>query len=260
MRERAAQVPDRLQRLTDRLDEEAPENCLGNGATVDEIHAVERELGVRLPESYCWFLREFGFTFWPEFIYGIAHGKSPGMRVTWQAAVERARVTPPLPRHLVPFSPDGWGNHYCLDTARWNGPECPVVFWDHEQSENQAPETTHGSFLEWLEDALEESGDEEEGAADEDAVEGEPEVGAPEPRPGRQLPPGPRGICYRPPHPGAPPLDRDGSPVELHLRNQNPAGPVDEILRLDHRGTAKYARNHPKSSRKLDAKGSANDS
>lgn len=188
------------------------------------------------------------------------------MRVAWQATVERGRVVPPLPPHLVPFSPDGWGNHYCLDTARWKGSECPVVFWDHERSPDQAPETTHDSFLEWLADVLEECGDEdgvdeeEAGAGEVEAAKGVAETEWPEPRPGRQLPPGPRGICYRPPHAGAPPLDRDGSPVELHLRNQNPAGPVDEMLRMDHRGTAQYAQNHPRSSRGVRADGTVSGS
>jgi hypothetical protein len=64
------------------------------------------------------------------------------------------QMLPRVPRHLVPISPDGWGNHYCPDTSQFAEDECPVVFWSHEQGEDQEPEWTHSSFLAWLEDGI----------------------------------------------------------------------------------------------------------
>ncbi|MES4793017.1 MAG: hypothetical protein C4321_08575, partial [Chloroflexota bacterium] len=61
---------------------------------------------------------------------------------------------PPLPPHLVPFSPDGWGNHSCFDTPRPNNSEYPVVLWSHERGPDQIPETTHPTFADWLGDAV----------------------------------------------------------------------------------------------------------
>lgn len=238
-----SESPGIFARLAERLADEAPDNCLGDGATESEVAELERELGVTLPASYRRFLQEFGFTFWPDFVYGIAHGKLPGMRVLWQTRIERHEVEPPLPAHLVPFSPDGWGNHYCLDTAQLAEGECPVVFWDHEAAANSAPERTHRSFTAWLAEALEEPVE----FPDDDAADAPSERTPPPPgKPGKQLPMGPQGICFRPPHRGAPPLDRFGNPVELHQRDQTPNGPIDELLRLDHRGKAHYARNHPR--------------
>ena len=33
----------------------------------------------------------------------------------------------PMPAHLVPFSPDGFGNHYCFDVKSHH-----IVFWEHD--------------------------------------------------------------------------------------------------------------------------------
>jgi hypothetical protein len=40
--------------------------------------------------------------------------------------------------------------------------------------------------------------------------------------------------------------DQAGFPIELHHRNQNPDGPIDEWLRGAHRGPGNHAVNHPK--------------
>lgn len=237
-----SETPGIFVRLAERLGDEAPENCLGDGASDIELEEIERELGVSLPQSYRRFLQEFGFTFWPDFVYGVAHGKLPGMRVLWQTRVERHEVQPPLPPHLVPFSPDGWGNHYCLDTTQLREGECPVVFWNHEAAADQTPERTHRSFTAWLAEVLEEP---VEFPEDDEPVAESGRTPPPPGRPGRQLAIGPQGIAFRPPHRGAPPLDRFGSPVELHQRGQTPNGPIDELLRLEHRGRDSYGRNHP---------------
>jgi hypothetical protein len=54
--------------------------------------------------------------------------------------------------YLVPFSPDGFGNHYCFDTRTTNNNLCNVLFWQHNYpySEDDPPEVTNGSFAEWL--------------------------------------------------------------------------------------------------------------
>ena len=67
---------------------------------------------------------------------------------------ERSEVEPRMPVPLVPFNPDGMGNHWCLNTTLIHDGECPVVFWDHDGSEDQQPRQTHSSFLDWLEDRM----------------------------------------------------------------------------------------------------------
>jgi hypothetical protein len=136
------------------LREHAPPNCLGTGATGHEMSECERQLGVLLPASYKWLLQEFGFVHWPDYIYGVGDRLLPGLSLCWKVWQEREQLWPRMPRHLVPISPDGWGNHYCLDTSQLAEEECPVVFWSHERGEDQEPERTHSSFLTWLEDGV----------------------------------------------------------------------------------------------------------
>jgi hypothetical protein len=50
---------------------------------------------------------------------------------------------------------------------------------------------------------------------------------------------------YRPIKSGRPPIGKDGKAVELHHRNQNPMGPIDEMTRDDHRGPGNHGKNHP---------------
>ena len=60
----------------------------------------------------------------------------------------------PIPLHLVPIRADGGGNLSCLDTARMQGGECPVVFWDHELSEEQVPDKEADDFASWLDEKI----------------------------------------------------------------------------------------------------------
>ena len=54
-------------------------------------------------------------------------------------------------RHdLVAFSPDGFGNHYCFNTAEMVDGECSVVFWNHERGEAQVAGVVNSTFGDWL--------------------------------------------------------------------------------------------------------------
>ncbi len=43
---------------------------------------------------------------------------------------------------------------------------------------------------------------------------------------------------------GNAPIGNDGKPIELHHRDQNPNGPIDEMTRTNHRGGDNYKKNH----------------
>lgn len=135
------------------MREKAPERSFGRGASDEEVARCEEQLAVSLPNSYKLFLREFGFALWPECICGV-RPRDPALDVLLVAEAERHEVEPEMPYHLIPFYPDGCGNHYCLDTSRLVDGECPVVFWNHELDEDQQPPKTHASLLDWLEEAV----------------------------------------------------------------------------------------------------------
>jgi hypothetical protein len=128
----------------------AAETYVGTGAPDPAIHAAEAALGVRFPLAYRTFLRELGVTLWPREIYGIVESNSRYSNVVENTLSERTEVEPELPPHLVALSPDGWGNHYCLDPSSPSGDECPVVFWNHELGSDQTPKVVSAGFLAWL--------------------------------------------------------------------------------------------------------------
>ena len=90
-------------------------------------------------------------------IYGVKPAPEPLQNIVGITMEERHECFPPMPAHLIPFSDNGGGDSYCFDTSRLVEGECPVVFWDHEDDEDQQPEPCGATFLDWfdwLEDAL----------------------------------------------------------------------------------------------------------
>lgn len=125
-------------------------------ASQEEIIEAENSLGVRFPDSYKWFLEEFGAAEFPFEICGIPHPTKIGdahstLDVVDVTKSERRDLEPNLPKQYVVLSADGMGNHWCLDTSQLKNGECPVIFWNHEAGENQLPQRTDDTFLNWIE-------------------------------------------------------------------------------------------------------------
>jgi len=161
---------DRFEQLVRVIRENDPEGRSGSGVSDEKIQQCEQQLGVILPNSYRWFLREFAWGIFPEYVYGLSDGIPPGQHLVSQTEKLRHRRAPKLPCALIPFNNDGWGNHYCVDTTRLRDGECPVVFWNHELDEDQQPKVTHPTFLDWLDETIQWklSLDAEEGASSSD--------------------------------------------------------------------------------------------
>ena len=126
-------------------------------ASPDEIAEAERALGAPLPESFRRFQREFGhLERSPCDIYAVRPADQPVLNLVAINLTERVESFPRLPAHLIAFSDSGGGDLLCFDTTRRAAEECPVVWWDHEQDEDQVPEPAAPSFLDWLQQELEE--------------------------------------------------------------------------------------------------------
>jgi hypothetical protein len=89
-----------------------------------KIAEIEQLLGITLPESYKWFLREFG------------HGGIPGLEIYGNGLAKISSCVHyttewrefGLQEHFVVVEDvDEW--LYCLDTSRLCNGECPVVDW-----------------------------------------------------------------------------------------------------------------------------------
>lgn len=132
---------------------------LGSGTDDISIKQAETVLKVQLPGSYKQFLHKFGWGGignWE--LYGLGSDVPEYLDLVHMTVSEREEMRPGVPVHLVPIVNDGLGNHYCLDTNKVKDNDCPVVFWDHELTENQDPKFVSKGFVEWLSSLLDESG------------------------------------------------------------------------------------------------------
>jgi cell wall assembly regulator SMI1 len=127
-----------------------PSAQTGQGATDSEIAAAERELGVTFPSVFRSYLAEFGFLeFGSAEFYGLGAGVPAHLNLVRNTVAERTEFHPHIPSHLIPFMPNGGGDHYCVDlSARADDP--PVVFWNHELDTAQQPEQLADTFSSWL--------------------------------------------------------------------------------------------------------------
>lgn len=71
---------------------------------------------------------------------------------------EHFEVENTMPRYFIPFSPDGFGNHYCFDTrVQTNGGYSnQIVFWQHDYlyDKGEYPEVTHESLTDFIREVM----------------------------------------------------------------------------------------------------------
>ncbi|KYD02564.1 SMI1/KNR4 family protein [Bacillus atrophaeus] len=129
------------------LEENKEFSIIAEGVSEKEIHEIEEELEVSLPESYKWFLKEYGS--------GGAYGTIilgydfEGAKVVEQTKEYRIfyDLIPGLVviEYIDEFS-------YCLDTNRMVDGECPVILWDNHEGYGY---TAASNFLEFVLQRLE---------------------------------------------------------------------------------------------------------
>ena len=105
-------VIEELRKFSDRLTEWYPP------AKREDIEEVEQSLGVTLPEDFKEFLMVTnGFEMMCDMVFGIKNRQEDLYEVY---RVEHNELYAKMPHHLIPFCPDGAGNHYCFDNNNDN--------------------------------------------------------------------------------------------------------------------------------------------
>ena len=116
----------------------------------EAITQFEEEYNLMLPLDFKAFLRlSNGLTLCGSDIYGFGN-REYGENLNSVYFYEHFNVVIAQFDFLVPFSPDGGGNFYCLDCRKISqtSESCPVVFWvsNYDYMGNDMPEVTNDSF------------------------------------------------------------------------------------------------------------------
>jgi hypothetical protein len=93
------------------------------------IAEIEGQLGITLPDSYKWFLQEYGYGGISGFMI-IGNGKS-GIPAVIKYTNQWRQYG--LPDKFIVIEDDGTDWIYCLDTSQIVNSECPVVDWSQDQ-------------------------------------------------------------------------------------------------------------------------------
>ena len=113
----------------------------------------EDKFKIKLPQDYKYLLTVHnGVELLGTKIYGI---ETDDVRYGLEQCYlfEHFEVARKMPLSLIPFSPDGGGNHYCFDTE---SASCPIVFWQHDYpySIDDRPEITHKNLADWIHEVM----------------------------------------------------------------------------------------------------------
>ena len=127
--------------------EETP--SLGIKTLLADAMSVEADLDIVFPEDYRWWLMNHNLSDTPEPVYGINASSDDILR---HYKIEHFEVENSMPDFLVPFCPDGWGNHYCFHKSQPG-----VFFWQHDMDAGpRNPKKTNDSFTDWFKERVDE--------------------------------------------------------------------------------------------------------
>ena len=122
---------------------------LWDGASEQEIVDTETHIGQVLPDEYKEFIRiSNGLEFTSDYILRVGNSVRPSaFSMNEVYDFEHFESCNPMPSYIIPFAPDGYGNHYCFDMSN-NG---VIIFWQHDINyKARKPEVVYKSMVEMI--------------------------------------------------------------------------------------------------------------
>ncbi len=129
---------------------------LGDPISDNRLLEFESKIGFELPVDFKYILSiHNSFSLSGTEVFGVDK-RFGGSSLENVYDLEHLEVDNPLLKEFLPFSPDGFGNHYCLDLSRLDNYLCPVVFWQHDYIyvDKDDVETCSTSFIEWVKEVM----------------------------------------------------------------------------------------------------------
>ncbi|NIJ52370.1 SMI1/KNR4 family protein [Dyadobacter arcticus] len=129
---------------------------LGPPIEDDRLLHFEAKIGFSFPEDFRFIVsRHNGISLGGIEVFGLDKAlRGSSMDEIYE--FEHKHAGSKMPDTYLPFSPDGAGNHYCLDLSTLANGICKIVFWQHDleyENEDQV-ETCNNSFSDWLQEVL----------------------------------------------------------------------------------------------------------
>lgn len=122
----------------------------------NRLEIFERSIGYQLPVDFKYFLNKTnGFSLLGIEVLGIGDEfKDSSLDRVYE--FEHIKVENKMPGNFFPFSPDGRGNHYCLDLNQLRNDVCPVIFWQWDiKYENLSEvEICNDDFISWIREVM----------------------------------------------------------------------------------------------------------
>lgn len=129
---------------------------LGTTINDDRLEIFEKSIGYVLPNDFKYILKKHNgiFLFGVELLGYDSELLESSLEKIYQ--FEHYEVFNKMPPQFMPFSPDGRGNHYCLDLSKKIDGLNPIVFWqwDFNYESFDDVEICNDSFVEWMEEVM----------------------------------------------------------------------------------------------------------
>ena len=129
---------------------------LGHSISDDRLEIFEDKIGFKLPLDFKYIIKQHnGISLLGTEILGIDKSyRDASLEVVYM--FEHSTSSNKMPTEFLPFSPDGRGNHYCLNLAKVKDGTSPVVFWqwDYDYENINDVEEANESLTAWIQEVM----------------------------------------------------------------------------------------------------------
>ena len=129
---------------------------LGPAVSDNSLLRFETQIGFSLPEDFRFIISKHnGISLAGIAVCGLDKALQ-GSSLDEIYKFEHEGAGSKMPNSFLPFSPDGAGNHYCLDLSTLVDGRCNVVFWQHDQQYENTDqvEVCNNNFCDWLQEVM----------------------------------------------------------------------------------------------------------
>ncbi|TSJ43799.1 SMI1/KNR4 family protein [Mucilaginibacter corticis] len=130
---------------------------LGPAIMDDRLEDLEKQIGFTLPSDFKYiFKKHNGFSLDGTEVYGLDKSLRESSIDNVYTSEHSSLMATWMPTNFLPFSPDGFGNHYCLVLSKVENNSYQIAFWQHDVSYESSDdiEICNDSFIDWINEVM----------------------------------------------------------------------------------------------------------